>query len=65
MLILMRKKDESVMVGDFVRVVYLGRNHGDVVLGFSAPRYIPVYREEIYLRNKIKQKEEILQGEAK
>ena len=53
MLILTRQKDESVMIGDYIQVIVLGMNSNNVILGFNAPRNIPVHREEIYLRNRI------------
>jgi carbon storage regulator len=50
MLILTRKLDESVMIGDDVRVVVLGVKGGHVRIGVEAPREINVHREEVYRR---------------
>lgn len=48
MLVLARKKGESIMIGDQIEVVILGME-GDVVkIGISAPRQVQVYRKEIY-----------------
>ena len=48
MLVLARKLEESVMVGDDVEVKVLGIQ-GDVVrLGFLAPRHVPVFRKEVF-----------------
>ena len=48
MLILARKKDESLVIGNEVEVRILDIR-GDVVkLGITAPPSIPVYRKEIY-----------------
>ena len=48
MLVLSRRKDESIVIGDDVEV-FIGDIRGDKVrLGITAPRYIPVHRREIY-----------------
>jgi carbon storage regulator len=52
MLILTRKTNESIIIGDNVKVTVLGVNGHQVRLGVDAPIEISVHREEIY--NKIK-----------
>jgi carbon storage regulator len=48
MLVLSRYPEESVMIGDTVKVTVL-EVHGDKVrLGITAPSDIPVHREEIF-----------------
>jgi carbon storage regulator len=47
MLVLSRKKDESVMVGD-VEIMICDVRGDKVRLGITAPRDIPVHRKEIY-----------------
>jgi len=49
MLVLTRKWQESIMIGDDVEVtvVEVGRN-GCVRLGIEAPKHIPVHRKEVY-----------------
>ena len=48
MLVLARKLEESVMVGEDVEVKVLGIQ-GDVVrLGFMAPRRVSVFRKEVF-----------------
>ncbi|MEW5945501.1 MAG: carbon storage regulator CsrA [bacterium] len=48
MLVLSRKLEESVMIGDNVEIKVVGV-HGDTVkLGITAPRTIPVHRKEVY-----------------
>jgi carbon storage regulator len=52
MLILTRRIGETIMVGDEVTVTVLGVKGNQVRLGVSAPKSIPVHREEIYIRIK-------------
>lgn len=53
MLILTRRVNEKLMVGDNVTVSVLSINGNQVRIGITAPRQVPVHREEIY--QKIKQ----------
>jgi len=48
MLILTRKPNESVMIGNDVEVVVLEVKGDQVKIGIRAPREISVYRKEIY-----------------
>lgn len=50
MLILTRRLNEAVMIGDDVEVVVLGVKGGQVRLGFKVPKNVPVHREEVYER---------------
>lgn len=52
MLVLSRKLNESVMIGDDVEVVVLDVKEGVVKLGIRAPREIAVHRQEIYAQIK-------------
>jgi len=62
MLILTRRIGETVMVGDEVTVTVLGVKGNQVRLGISAPKTVPVHREEIYIR--IKREEAIASATA-
>ena len=55
MLILTRRLNETVMIGDEVTVTVLGIKGGQVRLGISAPKDVAVHREEVYERIKLEQ----------
>jgi len=63
MLILTRRMNETLMVGDDVAVTVLSINGNQVRIGVKAPRHIPVHREEIY--EKIKKEGSSDTGESK
>lgn len=48
MLVLSRKPGERVLVGEDIEVVVLEVEGNQVKLGFSAPRYVPIFRAEIH-----------------
>ncbi|WP_018274707.1 carbon storage regulator CsrA [Teredinibacter turnerae] len=50
MLILTRKKDETIKIGDEVTVTVLAVRGNQVRLGINAPKHVSVHREEIYNR---------------
>ncbi len=50
MLILTRKLNESIIIGDNVVVTVVEIDKGHVRLGFQAPKEIGVHRKEIYDR---------------
>ena len=49
MLILTRKKDESIIIDDRIEVKVIGIEEGKVKLGISAPKDVTIHRKEIYL----------------
>jgi carbon storage regulator len=62
MLILTRRINETLNIGDDVQVTVLGIKGNQVRIGINAPRDVPVHREEIYQR--IKRAERMNAGEA-
>jgi len=48
MLVLTRKEDESVMLGDDIEVKVLGVRGEQVSLGFTAPSELSINRKEVY-----------------
>jgi carbon storage regulator len=49
MLVLTRKTNQSIMIGDDVEVSVLAVAGDKVRIGISAPREVPVFRKEVYL----------------
>src|SRR5438067_1203747 len=49
MLVLTRKTNQSIMIGDDVEVSVLAVSRDKIRLGITAPREIPVFRKEVYL----------------
>jgi carbon storage regulator len=49
MLVLTRKSNQSIMIGDDVEVSVLSVMGEKVRIGIQAPHDIPVFRKEIYL----------------
>ena len=48
MLVLTRKINESIMIGDKIEIRIMGVKGDQIKLGVSAPRDIAVYRAELY-----------------
>lgn len=49
MLVLTRKTNQSIMIGDDVEVTVLAVARDKIRLGITAPRDVPVFRKEVYL----------------
>lgn len=49
MLVLTRKTNESIMIGDEVKITVVEVRGDQVKLGITAPKRISVHREEIFL----------------
>ena len=48
MLVLSRKRDESIIIGDDIEIVIVDVRGDKVRLGINAPRAVSVHRKEIY-----------------
>ncbi len=48
MLVLTRKKNESIIIGDSISIMVIEIRGGKVRLGIDAPREVPVHRQEVY-----------------
>ena len=55
MLVLSRKKNESIVINDDITIVVVEIRSDKVRLGVNAPKEVPVHRKEIY--EAIKRKE--------
>ncbi|MCO5315647.1 MAG: carbon storage regulator CsrA [Solirubrobacterales bacterium] len=47
MLVLTRKKEQSIIIGDNVEIMVLGVSGDKVRLGITAPREVDVFRKEV------------------
>ena len=59
MLVLTRKANESIMIGDNIEVSVLSVLGEKVRLGIQAPREVPVFRKEVYLEIQDEQRDAI------
>jgi carbon storage regulator len=48
LLVLARKKGESIMIGDNIELVVLSVEGELVKLGINAPKSVPIHRKEVY-----------------
>lgn len=49
MLILSRKKDESIIIGDNITISVVDIKGDQVKLGIAAPNDVKVFRQEVYI----------------
>jgi carbon storage regulator len=61
MLVLTRKSNQSIMIGDDIEVSVLAIMGEKVRIGIQAPRDVPVFRKEVYLEI---QQERVSSGEG-
>ena len=59
MLILTRRPQETIRVGDDITITILGVEGNKVRVGIAAPRHVTVDREEVFER---KQREQTVEG---
>ncbi len=65
MLVLTRKSNQSIMIGDDIEVSVLSVVGEKVRIGIQAPQRIPVFRTEIYLEIQRQQGEESPAGDVR
>jgi carbon storage regulator len=53
MLVLTRKANQTIKIGDDIKIKIVEIGNGFVKLGIEAPKEMPIYREELY--EKLKQ----------
>jgi carbon storage regulator len=49
MLVLTRKSNQSIMIGDEIEISVLAITGEKVRIGIEAPRSVPVFRREVYV----------------
>lgn len=64
MLVLTRKRDESIIIGDNIKITVVEIRGDQVKLGIDAPRSIPVHREEVYKEIQEENRRAALKGEG-
>lgn len=48
MLVLTRKKGESIIIGDGIEITVLSTEGDTVKLGIDAPKHVEIHRKEVY-----------------
>ncbi|GAK41257.1 carbon storage regulator [Paenibacillus sp. TCA20] len=49
MLVLSRKRGQSIMIGDQIEITVLGVEGDNVRIGISAPSEVDIFRKEVYV----------------
>ena len=57
MLVLSRKKKETVLIGEDIKITIISIDGDKVRLGIEAPSHVSIYRQEIYEAIKAENKE--------
>ncbi len=58
MLVLSRKRNESIIISDNIKITVLEMQGDKIRLGIDAPRGVSVHREEVWLEIKREQREQ-------
>jgi carbon storage regulator len=62
MLVLTRKKDQSIVIGDDIKITIVDIRGDKVRLGIDAPRSVPVHRKEVWIAIKNEVGENAISG---
>ena len=65
MLVLTRKSNQSIMIGDDIEISVLGVMGEKVRIGIEAPRAVPVFRREVYVEIQEERGEEDEQNQGR
>ena len=57
MLVLARKKNQSIIINDDIELIVVDISHDQVKLGIKAPRSVTIHRKEVYESIKSQMKE--------
>ncbi|WDH98285.1 carbon storage regulator CsrA [Paenibacillus urinalis] len=57
MLVLSRKRGQSIMIGDQIEITVLGVEGDNVRIGISAPSEVDIFRQEVYVSIKEENKQ--------
>ncbi|GAK02596.1 carbon storage regulator [Geomicrobium sp. JCM 19037] len=57
MLVLTRKADEAIKIGDQIEIKIIGIENDQVKIGIEAPKHIDIHRKEIYIEIQEENKE--------
>ncbi len=60
LLVLSRKLGESIRIGDDIEIIVTEITPNRVKIGIKSPKYIPIYREELYEKIKEENKKAAL-----
>ena len=63
-LVLTRKSNQSIMIGDEIEISVLSVMGDKVRIGIQAPRSIPVYRREVYAAIQREREDEMIAADA-
>jgi carbon storage regulator len=63
-LVLTRKSNQSIMIGDEIEISVLSVMGDKVRIGIQAPRSIPVYRREVYAAIQREREDEMIATDA-
>jgi len=65
MLVLSRKKDQAIMIGDDIELTIIEVQGDQVRIGINAPKNVSIYRKELFLEIKEENKKAASSGMAK